>query len=178
MDRNEHPLKPRHVGVPSVASKIISKPMVRLAQTMDVSCTDTNIVSNWTETRFHMTYASKGFHRVRPKWFLSLWYVWCKSCTCLALTLTLPPIRLRRDSTWPTSPRCSIGCVQNDFWAYGMFGAIRAPVLHWHSHCLQTDWKQDSTRAPAPRSSIGCFQNNFFAYGTFGANYAPILHQD
>jgi hypothetical protein len=74
---------------------MISKPMVRLAQTMDVSCYDTNTVSNWTETRLHMTYVSKGFHRVRPKRFLSLWYVWCKSCTCLAMTITLSPNGLK-----------------------------------------------------------------------------------
>jgi hypothetical protein len=67
MDGNKHPLEPRHIVVQFVASKTISKPMVRLAQTVDVSCTDANIVSKWTETRFHMTHVSKGFHRVCPK---------------------------------------------------------------------------------------------------------------
>jgi hypothetical protein len=28
------------------------------------------------------------------------------------------------------APKNSIGCVQNDFWAYGMFGANFAPILH------------------------------------------------
>jgi len=42
MDRKELPLEPRHLVVPSGASKTISKPMVRLAQTMHLSCTDTN----------------------------------------------------------------------------------------------------------------------------------------
>jgi hypothetical protein len=55
-DRNEHPLGPRHLGVPSGASKTISKPIVRLVQTVYLSCTDTNTVSKWTETRFHMTH--------------------------------------------------------------------------------------------------------------------------
>jgi hypothetical protein len=31
-EQNEHPLEPRHQGVPSGASKTISKPMVYLAQ--------------------------------------------------------------------------------------------------------------------------------------------------
>ena len=41
-DRNELPLEPHHLVVSSSASKMISKPMVRLAQTMHLSCIDTN----------------------------------------------------------------------------------------------------------------------------------------
>jgi hypothetical protein len=41
--------------------------MVRLAQTMHLSCTDTNIVSKQTETRFDMAYVTKEFRQVRPK---------------------------------------------------------------------------------------------------------------
>jgi hypothetical protein len=29
--------------------------MVRLMQTVDLSCTETNTISKWTETRFYMT---------------------------------------------------------------------------------------------------------------------------
>jgi hypothetical protein len=50
------PLDPRHLGVPSSASKMISKPMVRSAQTVQLSCTDTNTISKPTETSFHLTY--------------------------------------------------------------------------------------------------------------------------
>jgi hypothetical protein len=35
-------------------SKMIFEPMVRLAQTMHLSRTDTNTISKWTKTRFHM----------------------------------------------------------------------------------------------------------------------------
>jgi hypothetical protein len=35
--------------------------------------------------------------------------------------------------------RSTIRCIKNDFWAYGTFGANRAPILHWHCKCLQTD---------------------------------------
>jgi hypothetical protein len=45
MDRNELSLVQNHLGVPSVASKTFSEPMVRLAETMHLSCTDTNTVS-------------------------------------------------------------------------------------------------------------------------------------
>jgi hypothetical protein len=37
MDRNELPLEPRHLGVPSSASKMISDPMVHMMQTMHLS---------------------------------------------------------------------------------------------------------------------------------------------
>jgi hypothetical protein len=56
-------LEPRHLGLPSGASKMISKPMVCLAQTV---------------------------HLPAP-------------------TLTLPPNRKKRDSTWPKSPRVPSG---------------------------------------------------------------------
>jgi hypothetical protein len=32
-------------------------------------------------------------------------------------------------STWPTQRRSTIGCAQNDFWAYATFGANLAPIL-------------------------------------------------
>jgi hypothetical protein len=67
----------------------ISEPMVRSTQ---------------TELSFRLCLVTKNYHRVRPKWFLSLWYVWRKSCTYLAPTLTLSPNGWKQDSTWPTSP--------------------------------------------------------------------------
>jgi hypothetical protein len=39
---------------------------------------------------------------MRPKWFLSQWYVRRKPCTYIALTLSLSPNGPKRDSTWPT----------------------------------------------------------------------------
>jgi hypothetical protein len=102
-------------GVPSGASKMISEPMVCLAQTMLLPCTDTNTLSKWTETRFHVTHITKEFHRVHPKWFLSVWCIWPKPSTFLALTLTLYLNGAKRGSTWPKPPRSYIGCVQNDF---------------------------------------------------------------
>jgi hypothetical protein len=64
--RNKLPLEPCHLGVPSDASKMIPEPMVRLAQTVHLSCT-TNTVSKWIETRFDMTHVTLGFHWVHPK---------------------------------------------------------------------------------------------------------------
>jgi hypothetical protein len=78
---NEASLEPHHLGVPSSASKTISMPTVCLLQTLHLSCTDTNTVSKRTKSRFHTTHVTYEFHRVRPKLFMSLWYVQCKWCT-------------------------------------------------------------------------------------------------
>ena len=76
--QNELPLEPRHLLVPSSVPKMIYESMVHLAQTMHLSCTDTNTVSKRKEAGFHMTNVTYKFHRVSPKRFLSLWYVWRK----------------------------------------------------------------------------------------------------
>jgi hypothetical protein len=44
-DRNELQLEPHQLGVQSSVSKTNCEPMVRLAQTVHLSCTDTNVVS-------------------------------------------------------------------------------------------------------------------------------------
>jgi hypothetical protein len=94
--QNELPLEPRPLRVSSGAVKTIFEPTVRLAPTMRLSCIDTNTISIWTETRFHMTHVTKEFHRVRQKCFLSLWHVRRKPCTYLASRLALSPNGLKR----------------------------------------------------------------------------------
>jgi hypothetical protein len=89
------------------------------------------------------------------------WYVRPIQCTYLVPRLTLSPNRPKWASTWPTSPRSSIGCAQNDFWAYRMFSA----------NCA----KRSSIWPTSLRRSIGCGQKKFHAYGTFSANRAHIL---
>jgi hypothetical protein len=49
------------------ASKMISEPVVCLAQTVHISCTDSNTVSIRTEMRFHMTHVIEEFYQVCPK---------------------------------------------------------------------------------------------------------------
>jgi hypothetical protein len=79
-------LSPRSL---SSASKTISMPTVCLVQTVHLSCTDSNTVPKRTKSRFHTTHVTYEFHRVRPKLFMSLWYVQCKPCTCLVSRLAL-----------------------------------------------------------------------------------------
>jgi gamma-glutamylcysteine synthetase len=88
---NRAPPDPRHLGAPLGASKTIYEPMVRYAQTVHLSCTDTNTISKRTKMRFHTAHVTYEFHRVRPKLFMSLWYVMCKPCTYLASRLALSP---------------------------------------------------------------------------------------
>jgi hypothetical protein len=57
-----------------------SEPLVRLAQTMQLSCTDTNTISKWTKSSIHLSLVNYEYHRVRLKLFLSLWYIWSKPC--------------------------------------------------------------------------------------------------
>jgi hypothetical protein len=61
-DQNMLAIEPHHLGVPSSASKTISEPMARLAQTVHLSCTDTNTVSKRTEMRLQMTHVTHDFH--------------------------------------------------------------------------------------------------------------------
>jgi hypothetical protein len=120
---------PRHLGVPSGASKMISMPMVRSAQTVHLSCSKFSTISKRTESSLHLSLVTYEYHRVHPKQLLSLWYIWRKPCTYLASTLALSPNGPKRDSKWSTSPRSSIRCVQNDFLACGTFGANCAPIF-------------------------------------------------
>jgi hypothetical protein len=152
--------------------------MVSLTQTVHLSCVKISTIPKHTEMTFHLSLINLEYRLVRPKWFMTLWYVWRKPCTYLALTLTPSRNGPKRGYTSAASPRSSIGFVQNDFQAYGMF---------WHKPCTylaltqtptRNRLKRDLTWLTSPRSSIGCVQNNFWAYGTFGVNNAPILHQD
>jgi hypothetical protein len=105
-------VEPRHLGVASGVSKIISEPMVHLVQTLHLSCTKTNTVSKQTETRFHKTQVTLEFYRVRPKLFPSLWYVQCKLWNYLASRLAKSPNGLKQASTWASSPRSTIEWIQ------------------------------------------------------------------
>jgi hypothetical protein len=90
------PHGPRHHGVPSGASKMISEPMVHSAQTVHLSCVKTSTISKRTESIFHLSLITWEYHWLRQKRFLSLWCVRGKSCTYLALKLALCPNRLNR----------------------------------------------------------------------------------
>jgi hypothetical protein len=101
MDQNEIPHDPCTIGVPSGASKTIFEPMVRSTQTEQLSCIKIHTISKRTEMTFHLCLVTREYHRVCPKWLLSLWYVWRKLFIFHALKLTLSPTRSKQDSTCP-----------------------------------------------------------------------------
>jgi hypothetical protein len=70
-------------------SKTFFEPVVCLVKTVHLSCTDTNTVSKRIEMRYHKTHVTEEFNQVRLNLILSLWYVWCKSCTYLTSRLAL-----------------------------------------------------------------------------------------
>jgi hypothetical protein len=123
MDRTEHPLEPRHLGVPSSASKMISKPLVRSVQTLHLSCTDINIVSKQTKTRFHMTHVTYEFYRVHPKLFIRSVHTVRLSCIKIRLSLNGP-------NRAPPDPRhlgVPLGASKTIY--EPTFDANRAPIL-------------------------------------------------
>jgi hypothetical protein len=122
-------LELHHLGVPSGVSKMIYMPMVHLAQTVHLSCVKTSAVSKQIESSFHLILITSKYHWVRPKWFLSIWYVWCKPFRHLAPILKQSLNGPNGDSTWPTSQEFYRVCPKW-FSRHGIFGAYREPILH------------------------------------------------
>jgi hypothetical protein len=111
------------------------------------------------------------------KRFLSQWYVWRKSCTYLALTLTLSTNGPKRDSTWPTSPCSSIRCVQNDIQAFSTLGANCAPILHQDYDYLQTDWSELPLEPRHLGVLSGVSKTIFEPMRCLAQNRAPIMQR-
>ena len=88
MDRNDLPLDPRHLGVPSDASKMISEPMVLSAQTMRLSCSENYTMSKQTATSFR--YLGVAFGCAQSD-FHARGTFGAKPFTYLAPRLTLSP---------------------------------------------------------------------------------------
>jgi hypothetical protein len=63
--------------------------MVCSTQFVHQSCIKSSTISKRTEPSLHLSLITEESHRVRPNRFLCLWYVRCKPCSSLALTLTL-----------------------------------------------------------------------------------------
>jgi hypothetical protein len=150
--------------------------MVRLTQIVHLSYLKISTITqtDWNELPF------EPHHRV-PSGVSKMIF---EPMVCLVqtvyLTLTLTPSlnRPMRDSTWPMSPRSSIGCVQKWF---------PSLMVHWRKVCnyltsrlalSPNGLKRAFTRTSSPRSTIRGVQRYFWANGTFGTNRAPIMPQD
>jgi hypothetical protein len=153
---------------------MISKPMVRLAQIIYVSCVKISTISKRIETSFHLSLMTLEYHWVHPKWLLSLLYIRCKPCSYLKSRLTLSPNGPKQASTWASSPRRTVEYVQNDFNVWRKQCAYLTLTLTSSPYRP----KQDLTWSTSPRNSIGCDQNDFQAYGTFVINNVSNLGHD
>jgi hypothetical protein len=176
-DSNKLPLEPRHLGVLSGASKMISEPMVRLAQTVHLYYTDTNTVSKRTETRFHMTHSltssigcvqddflSDGTFDTNRAPFLQCDYRYRQTDSN---KLPLEPRHLRVSSGASKMSSDPMVCL--------------AQIVHLYCTDTNTLSKWNKMRfhmTHSPRSSIGCVPHDFRADGTFNTNRAPFLRQD
>jgi hypothetical protein len=116
------------LGVPSGASKTISEPMVRSMQTVHLSYVKISTIPKLTEHSLGPRHQGvpSGVSKMISKPMVRL----AQTVHLSALTLTLSPNGKKWDSTWSTSPRSTIVCIQNDFQAYGTFDANREPILH------------------------------------------------
>ena len=177
MDRSEIPNDTRHEGVPSGASKLISKHMVCSMQTVHLSCTGIRTISKQTEQRFHLSLFTKEYHRVRPKWFLSLWCIRRKPCTYLLPKLTLSLNKPKQDSIWHTSSRSSIGCVQIDFLSIWYVPCKSCTYLASRLALSPNRSNRASTWASSPKYQQ-VLQNGFLDYRALDANHAHILHRN
>jgi hypothetical protein len=91
--------------------------MVRFAQTVHLSRTNTNTISKQTKTGVDMNHVTWEFNRGHPKWLPRLWYTRRKLCTYLASRLALSPNGPKQASTWASSPRSTIGSTPKWLWS-------------------------------------------------------------
>ena len=163
MDWNEISHDPRHLGVLSSVSKMIFELLVHSAQTVHLSYIKINTISKWTKTSILFSLIVKRYHRVHPKWFLSLWYIWRKPCTYLAPTLTPSPNAWNQDSTGPTSPRSTIRCVWNNFLRLWYVRRKLCTYLASRLALSLNAPKQACTWSSSPTSTVVCVQKGFWA---------------
>jgi hypothetical protein len=133
---------------------MISMPMVYSVQTVHLSCTDTNIVSKWTKTRFHTAHVTYEYHRVRLNLFMSLWYMQCKPCTYLASRLALFP---NRPNKTPPDPRHhGVPSGASKTISEPMVRSVQTVHLSGVKISTISKWtEQRTTRLSSPRCTIG-----------------------
>ena len=80
--------------------------MLRCMQTMQLSCIKIGTISEQTKSSLHLSLFNYEYHRVRLKWFLSLWCIRCKPCTYLLPKLTLSLNEVANLDRLPDTPEC------------------------------------------------------------------------
>jgi hypothetical protein len=127
---NRAPPDPRYQGVPSDASKTIYEPMFDANRAHILHRCWHYLKRDRNESPHdphHLGVPSDAFNTIFEPTVRSTQTIH-QSCIKVALS----PNGLNWASTRASSPTSPTECVQNDFYAYGMFGAHNAPILHWH----------------------------------------------
>jgi hypothetical protein len=139
--------------------------MVRLAQTIHLSCTDTNTVFKWIEMRFHMTHVTKvSFGCVQNDFRAHGTFSANRAPMLHRYKHYLQMVW--NEITWPTSPKCSTGVSKM------IFEPMVCSTQTVHLFCIKLALspnrpKRTSTWASSPTSTIRCVQNDFWSNGTF-----------
>jgi hypothetical protein len=150
---------------------MISEPMVCLAQTVQLSCTDTNPILKQNKTRFYMTHGE--FHRVHPKTISEAMVCLAQTVHYLMSRLALSLNILNWASTWASSPSVPSGASKTIFEPK----VCLAQTMHLSCTDTNTVFEQSKLRFHKPRHLVAplVIQNNFWASSTFGPHRAPIL---
>ena len=146
-------------------------------QTVQLSCIKISTISEQTKSSLHLSLFNYEYHRVRLKWFLSLWCIRRKPYKYLLPKLALSLNELKQCSIWHTSSR-SYQVRPN--WFLSISYVPCKPCIYLASRLTLSPNrpKRAFTWAPWPRSTIGWVQNGFLSYGALGANRALILHRN
>ena len=146
-------------------------------QTVQLSCIKISTIFEQTKSSLHLSLFNYEYHRVRLKWFLSLWCIRRKSCTYLLPKLTV--------SKWSEARFHMTQIIKELFqvrpnWVLSISYVPCKPCTYLASRLALSPNRPNraSIWAPSPRSTNKCVQNGFLDYGALGANCAPILHQN
>jgi hypothetical protein len=171
MNQNEFPLEPRHLGVPSGASKMISKPMVLWRKRAPIlhrhyCCLQTDRNEIQQDPR-HLGVSSGACKMISEPMVCS---VQTKHLSCVKISTISKQTEI--------SFRLSLNSTEyhrvHPKWFY-------EPMLYSaqtvHIHCIKISTiskgpKWASTWTSSSSNSIGCIEKNFLACGTF----AELVH--
>jgi hypothetical protein len=153
---------PRHLGAPLDVSKIISKPMVCLAQTMHLSCAETNTISKRTEQASTWHTLPRSTNGCVQSDFRSHRLFRHKPCTYLAPRLKLLQTDRNELLLDPRHLRVQSGASKM---IYEPMVRLPKPCTYLASRLTLSSNgpKRVSTWPTSHWSTIGCAQNNFRA---------------
>ena len=151
--------------------------MVCSIQTVQLSCIKISTISEQTKSSLHLSLFNYEYHRVRLKWFLSLWCIRRKPCTYLLPKLT---VSKRTEARFHMTHIIKELYQVRPNWFLSISYVPCKPCIYLASRLALSPNRSNRayTWAPSPRSTNRCFQNGFLDYGALGANHAHILHRN